>query len=219
LPALIYYKGVHLYKDPLQFTLGVIGVLLVASTALFILGFVLNFASIKTRSVLSGFIGHKTFLLLFCPGIVIHEFGHWVAAHVFLHQPVETKWLDLEAADGSHGYVQMQRRAVPRFLYILPMWQMMGELFIGVAPLVIGPLFLFICFRYLVPGGSSFIHHPTLHTLPAITPRLLMWSYFSIATIAHVELSSADLKGTWKGFFVTLLFTALWAFTYAKIIY
>jgi hypothetical protein len=216
---LIYDKGVHLYKEPLQFTLEVIGLLLTVSTALFVLGFLLNFASIKTRRALSRVIGHRAFLLLFCPGIVIHEFGHWIAAHVFLHQPVETKWCDLDAADGSHGYVQMQRRTVPRFLYILPMWQMMGELFIGIAPLVVGPLLLLICFRTLVPGGLSFVHHPALRTLPVITPRLLVWSYFAVATIAHVELSSADLKGTWKGFFITLLFAAFWAFAYAKFIY
>ena len=212
----LYDKRVQLQKDPLPFTIEVIGVFLILSAALLISGSVLNLVSIKTREGLTRVIGRQAFLLIFCPGIVVHEFGHWIMAHVFLHRPVETKWCDLDASDGSHGYVQLQKREVPRLFYILPMWQMMGELFIGIAPLVVGPMLLLTLFRYVVPGGSIFFRHPTPHTFPALTPQLWIWSYFAIATIAHIELSPADLKGSWKGFFITILCTAFWASFYAK---
>ena len=187
------------------------------SAVLFAIGFLAHWTSAFLRQSLSRTLGPKPFILIFGPGIVVHEISHMVAALLFLHEILDVKLFDLKAKDGSHGHVISRPRNVNRFLYILPAWIVIGELFIGIAPLIIGPGLSALSFYYLVPGGRFFLSQPSWQHLPPLTWQLGIWLYASIAIISQMELSAADLKGTWKGFACIVLCTFLGALLFFKI--
>lgn len=195
----------HYNKALIYFGLEAILLLSVVSLGLFILGFLLNSLSRKLREVISRATNHDTFIYMFFPGIMIHELSHLFAAVVFLYEIVDFKLIDFSAKTGSHGHVTSRPRNTFNFLYIPHLWQSMGNLFIGIAPLIIGPAFMAIWLYYFVPGGRSFILHPSLQSLPWMSLHLLIWMYFAIATAANIELSTADLNGAWKGFGFVIL--------------
>jgi hypothetical protein len=190
--------------------------LLKLSAILFLVGFLAHWTSAIIRTWLARAMGPTAFNLIFGPGIAIHEISHMLAALLFLHEILDVKLFDLTAKDGSHGHVVSRPRPVSRFLYVLPAWIVIGELFIGIAPLIIGPAISLLGLYYLVPGGKFFIAHPSIHTLPALTWQFGIWIYTSIAIVSQMELSSADLKGTWKGFVCIVLCTFLGALLYFK---
>lgn len=190
--------------------------LLKISAVVFAIGFIAHWTSAFIRKFLAGLMGPTAFNLVFAPGIAIHEISHALAALLFLHEILDVKLFDLKAQDGSHGHVVSRPRPVSRFLYVLPAWIVIGELFIGIAPLIVGPALSFISLYYLVPGGRFFIQHPSFHTLPMLTWQFGLWIYATIAIISQMELSSADLKGTWKGFACIVLCTFLGALLYFK---
>ena len=191
--------------------------LLKVSAVLFAIGFIAHWTSAIVRQSLARTMGPTAFNLIFGPGIVVHEISHMLAALLFLHEILDVKLFDLRAKDGSHGHVVSRPRSVSRFLYVLPAWIVIGELFIGIEPLIIGPAISLLGLYYLVPGGRFFINNPSLHTLPALSWQFGIWIYASIAIVSQMELSSADLKGTWKGFACILLCTFLGALLYFKI--
>ena len=191
--------------------------LLKISAVVFVIGFIAHWTSAFIRQTIARAIGPKAFLVIFSPGIMIHELSHMLAALLFLHEILDVKLFDLNAKGGAHGHVISRPRNVSRFFYILPAWITIGELFIGIAPLIIGPTAALLGFYYLVPGGKFFIHHPSLQTLPHLTWQFGVWIYAAIAVISQMELSSADLKGTWKGFACIVLCTFLGALLYYKL--
>jgi hypothetical protein len=190
--------------------------LLKISVILFAIGFLAHWTSAIIRQSLARAMGPTAFNLIFGPGIVVHEISHMLAAMLFLHEILDVKLFDLRAKDGSHGHVVSRPRPVSKFLYVLPAWIVIGELVIGIAPLIIGPALSLLGLYYLVPGGRFFISQPSLHSLPALTWQLGVWLYASIAIVSQMELSSADLKGTWKGFACIILCTFLGALLYFK---
>ncbi|MDG0816691.1 hypothetical protein [Bdellovibrio svalbardensis] len=196
----------HFNKSLFKFAFESVLLLLVFSAILFIIGFILNLLSRKSREVVTSATNPKTFLYLFFPGIMIHELSHMVAALVFLHKIERFKLIDFAAKNGSHGHVITSRRNVWNLLYVPQLWQSMGSLFIGIAPLVVGPLAMLIWFKYFVPGGRSFLLHPSLQSLPMMSLHLGIWLYVAFATLSNIELSDADLSEAWKGFGFVLLF-------------
>lgn len=191
--------------------------LLKISAVVFVIGLIAHWTSAFLRQSLAGMMGPTAFNLIFAPGIAIHEISHALAALLFLHEILEVKLFDLKAKGGSHGHVISRPRPVSRFLYILPAWIVIGELFIGIAPLIVGPAISFLSLSYLVPGGRFFIQNPSFHNLPALTWQFALWIYVTVAIISQMELSSADLKGTWKGFACIVLCTFLGALLYFRI--
>lgn len=194
----------HFVKASVYFGIEAVLYLLVVSLGLFILGFIINWISIKFRQNISDLIGAKAFTYLFCPGIVIHEISHLLTAWLFLYSIEDVKFLDLSGKNGSHGHVTARPRDI-RFLYLPQLWQSMGYLFIGIAPLLVGPGLMLLAFYYFIPGGRGFIHGPAYATFPLMTWSFGIWLYLMFSTICNIELSSADLSGTWKGFSFVVL--------------
>ncbi len=205
----------HFNKSVFKFSLEAVFLLLIFSASLFILGFLINWVSRKTREAASHATNPKTFLYLFFPGIMIHEVSHMFAALLFLHKIENFKLIDFSAKSGSHGHVVTSRRNTWNLLFLPQLWQSMGSLFIGVAPLIVGPAIMLVWFYYFIPGGRFFIKHPSLQSLPTLGLHLGVWLYISFATIANIELSEADLSGAWKGFAFVILAVFLFALTCA----
>jgi len=207
----------HSQKVILSQGLETVGFVLVVSLGLYLLGFLLNSLSRKTRETISTTTSPGIFLYLFFPGIMIHEISHLLAALVFLYKIEDVKLIDFSGKDGSHGHVISRPREIYNFLGIPRLWQLMGNLFIGIAPLVVGPGLMLVWLYFIVPGGRGFIQHPGLHSLPAMTLHLGVWLYVTFATISNIELSSADLDGVWKGFLYLVLSVFLVATIQAEI--
>ncbi|QDK38194.1 hypothetical protein [Bdellovibrio sp. NC01] len=209
----------HFNKALFYFTLEALILLAFISVGLFVLGFILNWTSSKFRSNISAVIGPKAFVILFGPGIMIHELSHLLAAWLFFYKIEDVRFLDISGKNGSHGHVTASPRPAPNFwlLYIPKLWQAMGNLFIGIAPLVIGPALLLTYFYFVIPGGRAFLHDPSFHGLPSWGWHFGIWLYLLFATIFNVELSSADLKGTWHGFAFVVLAVALVALVSAQV--
>ncbi|UXR65449.1 hypothetical protein EZJ49_04180 [Bdellovibrio bacteriovorus] len=189
--------------------------LLLFSFAAFVVGFLLHWVSYALRNWIANKLGERTFLWLFAPGIMIHEISHMLAALAFLHEIVGFNLFDPNARNGSHGHVVSRPRQVPNLLFIPQIWILIGDLFIGIAPLIVGPLLLAGAL-YLVPGGQVFLKNPSWSLLPGMSWQLGLWIYLFTATVFHMELSPADLNGTWKGFLWLVLATFLVAITYKK---
>ncbi|MGE5085112.1 MAG: hypothetical protein ACM3MG_02355 [Bacillota bacterium] len=189
--------------------------LLKISALTFGAGFILHHFSAWLRRSLSENLGVHAFNLMFAPGIMIHEISHALAAFIFLHEVVDLKLFDWKAKDGSHGHVVSRPRSLPM---VFKIWIKMGDLFIGIAPLVLGPAICAALFYYLIPGGKSFIHSPRFTNFPSFSWTLMGWFYFTIAVLAQMELSEADLKGAWKGFFWIALCTFISSLIYFNLL-
>jgi hypothetical protein len=86
-------------------------------------------------------------------GTAVHEAGHALFALLFGHRVTSVKWFDLRARGGELGYVR--HRYDPRSPY-----QQLGNLFIGVGPLLFGTAVVWLAARWLLgpavlaPAGS-----------------------------------------------------------------
>ncbi len=82
-------------------------------------------------------------------GVVVHELGHAVFALLFGHRIRELKLFAPDPLTGSLGYV---RHAYdPENLY-----QQIGNFFIGIGPLILGPLAIYFSAKYLL-GAEVFL--------------------------------------------------------------
>lgn len=210
-------------KELFYFGLEAILFLIVLSVECFLIGFIIHRVSQGLRKKIAAWIGPQFFAALFFPGIMIHEISHATAAFLFLYKIEDIKLFDLKAQGGSHGHVIARPRSVFNLLFIPYLWQSMGRLFIGIAPLVLGPLFIALSFYFIVPGSSSFLQHPAIPSLPVSHWQFWFWIYLTLSTLFNIELSDADLKETWKGFsyvvlctFLVALFSAQYNSAYKK---
>ena len=89
----------------------------------------------KVGIILTGFIG-----------TVVHEFSHFLMCLVFRHQVVEVAWFRpiQGMQDGVLGYVQHSYD--PNSWY-----QQMGNFFIGIAPILVGPIIILLLLKIFLP--------------------------------------------------------------------
>lgn len=204
-----------LYTYPtLALALNILWEILKISGIFLAVAFVLHHLSGFLRVKLSETFGQHAFNLIFAPGIMIHEISHAVTAFLFLHQIEDIKLFDWKASDGSHGHVVSRPRSLP---WIFKIWIKMGELFIGIAPLIVGPLICAVVFYYFIPGGKLFTHNPRFVNFPNFSWGLIAWWYLVIAVFSQMELSDADLKGTWKGYLWIVLCALIGSLIYFKV--
>ncbi|MBP3887459.1 MAG: hypothetical protein J6F30_07360 [Cellulosilyticum sp.] len=96
-------------------------------------------------------LGKMGIMLTGCIGTVVHEFSHFVMCLLFGHRIVEVAWFRpiKGMKDGVLGYVQ--HSYTPTSLY-----QQVGNFFIGIAPMLLGSIFILILFRVCVPKASRY---------------------------------------------------------------
>lgn len=154
-------------------------------------------------------------------GTPIHELAHALMCLIFGHQIVEIKLFQISSKDGTLGYVNHSYNK--KNLY-----QNIGNFFIGVAPIIVISLVLYLLSLWLVPSMAAemFAHTKGITTEDGIwsvfkTVLLAVGEFFSFAgngkwwlflligafLTLHMTLSGADIKGAWGGLvFLLLLF-------------
>lgn len=136
-------------------------------------------------------------------GVPVHELSHALACWVFGHRVRRMKWFDPAGRGGAHGAVEHEFN--PSNPY-----HRAGQLFIGLAPALIGPLVVVALFAFLVAASPE----ATLQTLlaptswvdgarlglnavlePAVwsSTRFWLFAYLAACVCSQIELSSADL--------------------------
>lgn len=168
---------------------------------LFLSGLFLTWVSRWTANCFRQFLAPKLGLYLFgILGVPAHELCHAIFAKIFFHQIESIKWFDPDAKGGSYGTVM--HTYSPKNLY-----HRVGLFFIGMGPVFLAPLFLFLLYRYLVPAALPFaaIAHQPLGLARDFTKSFFAlsnwksWSfylflYLSVCLTSQMELSSDDFK-------------------------
>lgn len=167
-------------------------------------------------------------------GVPVHEFCHAFFCKLFLHEIQEVKWFDPKASDGAHGSVTHGYQ--PWNIY-----HRVGHFFIGLGPVLLGPVILAALFFLCVPSARSIwpalIHGGTHDTLLAVkavvslttlkTYGFWIFVYLGFAIASQIELSGADLEQAVKGVIpvfgiLLLLNLSAWALGYrwhSKVLY
>ncbi len=142
-------------------------------------------------------------------GTPIHECAHALMCIIFGHKIKEIKLFQVSSDDGTLGYVKHSYN--PKNIY-----QRIGGLFIGTAPIFVGALLIGLIRRLLLPGmdmpsleastGLTFqnIVQVTIDTLSSFFYSISSWQFwvFIIASSfisTHMTLSSADIKNSTAG--------------------
>jgi hypothetical protein len=167
-------------------------------------------------------LGWRSVLLTGWLGVPIHELSHLLAAIVFRHRVIAWSLLDPDPVSGTLGYVRhaYSRRSV---------WQLLGTLVIGLAPLCAGLLLVVALLGWMVPGaghdllrralalGGSAGAGELLDGLRALAVQLggAVWGerslllplqlYLAICVANHLAPSPSDLSGALPGAALALL--------------
>ena len=150
-------------------------------------------------------------------GTPIHELSHALMCVIFMHKIHEIKLFQINDADGVLGYVSHSYNRKN-------LWAVIGNFFIGTAPIICGSLLLFFSMKFLMPEayyemmlyaedlqtlqGSGFSFSMILYLLATawgfieciFSTFTFTFGWFAFAFIAmcialHMNLSGADLKG------------------------
>jgi hypothetical protein len=113
-----------------------------------VFGLIINFLSQFTFKSLEKAFGSGGVYFLAWLGTPIHELGHALFCLIFFHKIVEIKLFSPDPVNGTLGYVKHTwNKKNP--------WQVLGNFFIGVGPVILGSAVLFGVFYLLIPGSSN----------------------------------------------------------------
>jgi hypothetical protein len=168
---------------------------------LFVSGVILTFISRWTNNTFRQFVAPKLGLYVFgVIGIPIHEFCHALFAKIFFHKIESIKWFDPKGKGGSYGTVVHQYNNYN-------LYQRIGMFFIGMGPVLLAPVFLFVIYSFFLPHPVPFSFHLNDPGFLAngFSKSLLgasNWSslgfyaflYFAVCLTSQMELSPDDFK-------------------------
>jgi len=188
--------------------------------ALFIGGFILGFLERQANGRVIHAFGIKGIYYTAWLGTPIHELSHAVMCLIFRHRVTEVKLLQAVDTDGTMGYVRHAYN--PNSLY-----QRIGNLFIGVAPLIGGSLIIALCAKWMTydsslaffdwsqaPQQFSFFDLPSWTALGKAILQIFQ-SLFAVSNYSHpafwlfvlialcissrMSLSNEDIRGAGSG--------------------
>jgi hypothetical protein len=158
-----------------------------------VFGLIINFVSQCTFKSLEKAFGSRGIYLLAWLGTPLHELGHALFCVVFFHKIVEMKLFSPDPVNGTLGYVKHTwNKKNP--------WQVLGNFFIGIGPIILGSAVLFGVFYLLIPGSSSvwsdmMVQSKTLDN-HAVGSYVQVWGNSSLAIIKLI-FTLANLAG-WR---------------------
>ena len=189
----------------------------------FFFGLLIHFISQLTFKSLERSFGRTGTYLVAWLGTPIHELGHALFCVIFMHKIVEIEFFKPDPLTGTLGYVYHKwNRSNP--------WQVLGNFFIGIGPVILGCVVLFVTFYFLIPnsyqvwdyiiarvkeidssysvgsyfeilGGSSFAMTKLIFTISNLTSwSFWIFCYLSICVASNIRLSLSDVKGALSGF-------------------
>ena len=166
-------------------------------------------------------LGKRGYLLIIgWPGIAVHELSHALAAILFGHKISNIRLLEFHSGSGRVGHVS--HRYNPDNPY-----QRVGNLFIGIAPVILGAFVIMAAAWFLVPkiaAGLAAKSLPSAGDLPAFLfhavrvlfdalfdganyhrVRFYIFLYILFSVGSAMTLSRADLAGARSGLVVFLV--------------
>jgi hypothetical protein len=206
-------------KDLVLATLGQMASLF---AGIFIFGLLIHFISQLTFKSLEKSFGSKGTYLVAWLGTPIHELGHALFCLIFWHKIDDIKFFKPDPVTGTLGYVSHRwSRTNP--------WQVLGNFFIGIGPVILGCAVLFAIFYFLIPDSSRVWDtiNVNVSEIDASSPvgsylavfrnsalaivsliftvsNLSSWQfwvflYLSICVASNIRLSLSDIKGSLSG--------------------
>ncbi len=161
--------------------------------------------------------GRRVYLFFFAwLGVSIHELGHALFCLIFRHKIIEIKLFSPDAETGTLGYVRHSYN--PGSIY-----QRIGNFFIGIGPILLGSLVIFLSAKWLLLSSIEITTTSTqeLGVVELLTSAFLgaldyfkslfvfeslrrwqtyLFFYISFSVGSHITLSPADIKGAFVGF-------------------
>ena len=187
-----------------------------------IFGLLIHIVSQFTFKSLQKALGIKGIYLVAWLGTPIHEMGHVLFCLIFLHRIETIRLFEPDPVTGTLGYVtHTWNKKNP--------WQVLGNFFIGIGPVLLGCAALLAIFYFLIPGSSkvwgsiiaragqidagysfsayfNIFKESALSMINAIftaeNPRqwqFWVFLYLAICVSSNVRLSWDDLKLTLRG--------------------
>lgn len=164
---------------------------------LFIFGLVLYFLARNTRRVYMKSVGSTLDIIVTgWIGTPVHEIGHAVFCLLFFHKIEKIKLFDPNPQDGSIGYVihSYNRKSI---------WQRIGNIFIGVGPIIFGSIVLYAAMYYLVPDIEGIFSEIMKHGVAISSLELDNWqvayqSLLDSLTITLKALSNPANFSEWQ---------------------
>lgn len=204
--------------------------ILILFLPLIILGLVLHYLSMQIQNSGIKIFGIKFYLYGFAAlGTAIHELGHAILCPVFRHKIIEMKLFEIDYESGTLGYLRHTYN--PDSL-----WAQIGNLFIGIGPIILGSLTLF-SFSYFLFEYDVFVYFKTIdfpdrfygwHSLQIYLEnyynafisffqsvisvelsqvwRVVVLFYLFISIGSSINLSPLDIRSAGKGFGIFVLF-------------
>ena len=185
-------------------------------------GLLINFVSQLTFKSLEKSFGRRGVYFVAWLGTPIHELGHALFCLIFTHKITEIQFFKPDPVTGTLGYVNHQwNRSNP--------WQVLGNFFIGIGPVILGCVALFAAFYFLIPdssnawdcisimvnegeqdysigtlltiiGSSALAMVKLVFTISnLISWKFWLFGYISICIASNIRLSLSDIKGALSG--------------------
>ncbi|WP_019613985.1 hypothetical protein [Psychromonas ossibalaenae] len=178
-------------------------------------------------SWMSANLGGRSVYISAVIGTPVHELSHALACIIFAHKIKKIVFFNPDG-HGTLGYVNHSYNS-------LNPWQVLGNFFIGIAPLFGGLLVVYLLTLFLLPDGDSLLKLLALsgknslsdYSLSAVIELMsslwigllksyqreplavLLWFYLSASVSLHLSPSPEDLKGGLSGFLCFLLVIVL----------
>lgn len=185
--------------------------------AIFLFGFLI---ALCNRRFYSNF-GTKSMFVCYATGFIgtpVHELSHALFCLLFGHKIVKIKLFQINAEDGTLGYVNHTYN--PKNIY-----QRIGNFFIGVAPIIVISALLYLFAFLIMPatlsdmtmlaksisfdkGAGDFFHkiYLILYTFFTAATTWQWWVFVMVGMFfaLHMTLSGADIKGALSGLLFVL---------------
>ncbi|MFC1860807.1 hypothetical protein ACFLYL_00800 [Chloroflexota bacterium] len=187
-----------------------------------IFGLAIHVLSQLTFKALERAFGRNGVYLVAWLGTPIHEASHALFCLIFFHKIIEIRFFRPDPVTGTLGYVQHTwNRKNP--------WQVLGNLFIGIGPVILGCMVLFAVFYVMISDSSQAWNIITTRvneidrnysignyfnvlalSLPVMLKLIftaanittfMFWVflYLSICIASNIRLSTADIKHIFSG--------------------
>jgi hypothetical protein len=195
-----------------------------------LVGFILGFLRERSIANFQKVFGWKAIAITAIIGVPIHEISHAIFCFIFGHKIIKIVLLQKRDENGVLGYVNHSYN--PKSVY-----QQTGNFFIGIAPILGGVASIVALMRIIIPKTYNQFITISMNNLDiskldgaAINGVLnsyinLITSIFSIKNFnnlyfivflflvicisSHISLSSADIKGAYKGLVIIFLLIAV----------
>ena len=127
-------------------------------------------------------VGSTIFHAIASIGVIIHESSHFVACYLFNHRVTEVQFFSVDRYTNTLGFVRHQYRVDSIF-------QIVGNFFIGIAPLIGGGLMLFLLFEFVF--NSLFLNEQLSLATAAMSNSNGLTSYLEAFVHSLPTLSTA----------------------------